>query len=70
MSELSLMVRALTEDLNKIVENIEDDKVTMLFRAGVILEDISKLVKGHPVARYDGENSYLLYPDGRREYYN
>lgn len=77
MSELSFMVRKLTDELNKIVENIEynnisDDKddMTMLFRAGVILEDISKLIKGHPIVRYDSKikQPYFLYPDGRKEY--
>ncbi|MEW9139445.1 hypothetical protein ACQGSH_21040 [Bacillus wiedmannii] len=74
MSQLAIVVRKLTDDLNKIVENIDgsddDDKMTLLFSAGVILEDIRKLIKGHPVARYDSKikQPYLLYPDGRREY--
>ena len=77
MSELSFMVRKLTCDLNKVVENIENsdisdykDDMTMLFRAGVILEDISKLIKGHPIVRYDFKikKPYLLYPNGKMEY--
>lgn len=60
---------------NSISEEIEnyknnDNRMTLLFRAGVVLADISKYLKGIPVARYDTENKkpYLLYPDGRREY--
>lgn len=78
MSQLAIMVRKLTDDLNKIVEKIEykndvwedDVKMTLLFSAGVILEKIGKLIKGHPIAMYDSttKQPYLLYPDGRKEY--
>lgn len=61
MNQLSIIIRKLTEELNIVVEEIEicenkDDKITLLFRAGVILEDIKKLIKGKPVAQYDTEN--------------
>jgi hypothetical protein len=69
MNQLSIIIRELTHELNNVVEEIEmcendDDKMTMLFRAGMILEDIRKLLMGKPVARYDTENKqpYLFYP--------
>jgi hypothetical protein len=75
MNQLSIIIRELTDELNNVVEELEmyeneDGKMTMLFRAGVILEDIRKLIMGKPVARYDTENKqpYLFYPDGTREY--
>ena len=75
MNPLSIIIRELTDKLNNVVKKIEmcennDDKMTMLFRAGVILEDIRKFLMGKPVARYDTENKqpYLFYPDGTRKY--
>ena len=48
----------------------EDDKMTILFRAGVILEYIRKFLMRKPVTRYDTENKqpYLFYPDGTTKY--
>lgn len=75
MNQLSIIIRELTDELNNVVKEIEmcennnDDKITPLFRAGVILDDIKKLIKGKPVARYDTENKqpYLFYADGTRK---
>lgn len=75
MNQLSIIIRELTDKLNNAAKEIEmcendDDKMTMLFRAGVILEDIRKLLMGQPVALYDKINKkpYLFYPDGTRKY--
>ncbi|NBI07295.1 hypothetical protein [Senegalia massiliensis] len=75
MSQLPIIVRQLTDDLNKIVENMEnkkdeDDDISMLLSAGIILEDIKKLLNKNPVVRYDSEKNilYLFFPDGRKEY--
>jgi hypothetical protein len=75
MNQLSIIIRELTDELNNVVKEIEmrendEDKNTLLFRVVIILEDIKKLIKGKPVARYDTENKqpYLFYPDGTRKY--
>lgn len=66
--------RDLTHELNNVVEEIEmrennDDKITLLFSEGVILEDIKKLIKGNPVTLYNiaNEQTYLFYKDGTRK---
>lgn len=75
MGQLSIIVRRFTDDINKIVENMEaekdeDTKEEMCIQAGVTLELLSKLIKGSPIVMYDNEikKPYILYPDGRREY--
>lgn len=74
MNQLSIIIRELTDELNNIVKEIEmcennDDKITLLFRVGVILDNIRKLIKAKPLARYDTENKqpYLFYADGTRK---
>lgn len=75
MNQLSIIIRELTDELNNVVKEIEicennDEYSTLLFKAGVILENIKKLIKGKPVTRYDidKKQSYLFYPDGTRQY--
>lgn len=72
-SKESIIILKLIDELTKIVRNgplCDEDDMTMLFRAAIIIEDIKKLIKGNPVARYDkSRQTYLLYADGRREYY-
>lgn len=57
MDQLSIIVRDLTNELNDIAKEIEicknsDEKITLLFRAGVILEKIQKIIKGKSVDLY------------------
>lgn len=56
----------MKRDLN----NMTDDEITENFRESVkqAVEDAQK--KGLPICKFDIEKmqSYILYPDGRREY--
>ncbi len=48
----------------------EDERMTRSFQALIDAAIADKIAKGLPVARYDAQKdqSYLEYPDGRREY--
>lgn len=48
----------------------DDERMTRAFQASIDAAIADKIAKGLPVARYDAQNdqSYLEYPDGRREY--
>ena len=49
---------------------ISDDELIRRFKEAIRIDNEIKAVKGTPIAVYDPKtgDSYLEYPDGRREY--
>lgn len=49
---------------------VADDELTKRFVEAVRIDNEIKKIKGVPIQKYDSEKgqSYLEYPDGRREY--
>ena len=49
---------------------VSDDELTRRFVEAVRISNEIKQVKGNPIQCWDDEKqaSYILYPDGRREY--
>lgn len=71
------MMKELTDKLNNITENLEnetddDEIMTLLFQANVVREIIKKIIKGEPIAQYDSENkqAYILYSDGTKKIFS
>lgn len=67
------MMRELTDKLNNITEKLEnetdDEIMTLLFQANVVIEIIRKIIKGEPIAQYDSENNeaYIVYGDCKKQ---
>ena len=57
-------------DFDDNIGGLSDDELTYRFKESIRIDDEIRRIKGLPVARYDMERrqSYLEYPDGRREY--
>lgn len=75
MAKFAIMIKSLTEELNSIVEELEisnddtDRREILLFKSGVIIEEIKTLIRGNQVVKVDTENKcYVLYPDGSKKY--
>ena len=60
------------EELNELDSTcgVTDDELTRLFIEAVRISNEIKQIKGNPIQCWDAEKkaSYILYPDGRREY--
>lgn len=57
-------------DNNDTMCGINDEELTRLFRESVRIEKEVSQIRGLPVAEYNPETkeTYLKYPDGRKEY--
>lgn len=57
-------------DMTDTLCGISDDEMTRLFQESVRIETEVKKIKGIPVAKYNPKTkeTYLQYPDGRKEY--
>ncbi len=47
---------------------IKDEDLDEIFAEGAKLILANLRLKGIPIAKYDGEKAYFVYPDGRRDY--
>lgn len=67
-----VMEREITteEEMDETIGGLTDDELTYRFKEAIRIDDEIRRIKGLPVARYDmaRRQSYLEYPDGKREY--